>query len=245
MFFKKKQHTTATANYGVLNADVHSHLLPGIDDGSQDMPTSLQLIREMKALGYKKLITTPHVMWDMYQNTREIILEKLDRVRMRLKEESVDIELHAAAEYFIDDHLGDLLKQKEPLLTFGNNLVLVEFSMASQSFELKEILFEMQMQGYQPVIAHPERYTYLQANKDFYDELKDTGCFFQLNILSLSGYYSETVMELGRYLAKKQYYDLVGTDLHHFRHLDALKNPSVISSLQKLLEAGKIQNKNL
>ncbi|TMI85775.1 MAG: hypothetical protein E6H10_02270 [Bacteroidetes bacterium] len=245
MFFKKKQHTTATANYGVLNADVHSHLLPGIDDGSQDMPTSLQLIKEMKALGYKKLITTPHVMWDMYQNTREIILEKLDRVRMRLKEESVDIELHAAAEYFIDDHLGDLLKQKEPLLTFGNNLVLVEFSMASQSFELKEILFEMQMQGYQPVIAHPERYTYLQANKDFYDELKDTGCFFQLNILSLSGYYSETVMELGRYLAKKQYYDLVGTDLHHFRHLDALKNPSVISSLQKLLEAGKIQNKNL
>src|SRR5436189_775921 len=245
MFFKKKKHTTATANYGVLNADVHSHLLPGIDDGSQDMPTSLQLIREMKALGYKKLITTPHVMWDMYQNTREIILEKLDRVRMRLKEESVDIELHAAAEYFIDDHLGDLLKQKEPLLTFGNNLVLVEFSMASQSFELKEILFEMQMQGYQPVIAHPERYTYLQANKDFYDELKDTGCFFQLNILSLSGYYSETVMELGRYLAKKQYYDLVGTDLHHFRHLDALKNPSVISSLQKLLEAGKIQNKNL
>jgi len=245
MFFKKKKHTTATANYGVLNADVHSHLLPGIDDGSQDMPTSLQLIKEMKALGYKKLITTPHVMWDMYQNTREIILEKLDRVRMRLKEESVDIELHAAAEYFIDDHLGDLLKQKEPLLTFGNNLVLVEFSMASQSFELKEILFEMQMQGYQPVIAHPERYTYLQANKDFYDELKDTGCFFQLNILSLSGYYSETVMELGRYLAKKQYYDLVGTDLHHFRHLDALKNPSVISSLQKLLEAGKIQNKNL
>jgi len=245
MFFKKKKHTTATANYGVLNADVHSHLLPGIDDGSQDMPTSLQLIKEMKVLGYKKLITTPHVMWDMYQNTREIILEKLDRVRMRLKEESVDIELHAAAEYFIDDHLGDLLKQKEPLLTFGNNLVLVEFSMASQSFELKEILFEMQMQGYQPVIAHPERYTYLQANKDFYDELKDTGCFFQLNILSLSGYYSETVMELGRYLAKKQYYDLVGTDLHHFRHLDALKNPSVISSLQKLLEAGKIQNKNL
>ena len=245
MIFKKKKHTTATANYGVLNADVHSHLLPGIDDGSQDMPTSLQLIKEMKVLGYKKLITTPHVMWDMYQNTREIILEKLDRVRTRLKEESVDIELHAAAEYFIDDHLGDLLKQKEPLLTFGNNLVLVEFSMASQSFELKEILFEMQMQGYQPVIAHPERYTYLQANKDFYDELKDTGCFFQLNILSLSGYYSETVMELGRYLAKKQYYDLVGTDLHHFRHLDALKNPSVISSLQKLLEAGKIQNKNL
>jgi len=245
MFFKKKKFAPVAADYGVLNADVHSHLLPAIDDGSQDMQTSLQLIEGMKALGYRKLITTPHVMWDMYQNTREIILEKLDHVRTKLKEERIDIELDAAAEYFIDDHLGHLLRQKEPLLCFGNKLVLVEFSMASQSFELKEILFEMQMQGYQPVIAHPERYTYLQQNKDFYDELKDTGCYFQLNILSLSGYYGETVTELGRYLTKKQYYDLVGTDLHHFRHLDALKNPSVISHLQKLLDAGKIQNKSL
>ena len=245
MLFKKKKVADVAADYGVLRADVHSHLLPGIDDGSQDMQTSLQLIEGMKALGYKKLITTPHVMWDMYQNSRDIILAKLDQVRSTLKEQNVDIELDAAAEYFIDDHLGEMLRQKEPLLTFGNKLVLTEFSMASQSFELKEILFEMQMQGYQPVIAHPERYTYLIHNKDFYDELKDTGCLFQLNILSLSGYYSETVMELGRYLAKKQYYDLLGTDLHHFRHLDALKNPTVISHLQKLLETGKIQNQNL
>lgn len=245
MLFKKKKLAPVAADYGVLNADMHSHLLPGIDDGSQDIQTSLQLIEGMKELGYKKLITTPHVMGDMYQNTRDIILEKLDRVRAKLKEKMVDIELDAAAEYFIDDYVGDLLRKKEPLLSFGNKLVLTEFSMASPSFELKEILFEMQMQGYQPVIAHPERYTYLQQNKDFYDELKDTGCLFQLNILSLSGYYGETVMELGRYLAKKQYYDLVGTDLHHFRHLDALKNPSVLSHLQKLLDAGKIQNANL
>jgi protein-tyrosine phosphatase len=245
MLFKKKKIVTVAADYGVLRADVHSHLLPGIDDGAQDIQTSLQLIEGMRALGYRKLITTPHVMWDMYQNTRDNILGKLDQVRSKLKEQGVDVELDAAAEYFIDDHLGDLLRRKEPLLTFGNKLVLTEFSMASQSFELKEILFEMQMQGYQPVIAHPERYTYLQQNKDFYDELKDTGCLFQLNILSLSGYYGETVMELGRYLVKKQYYDFVGTDLHHFRHLEALKNPSVISHLQKLLDAGKIQNASL
>src|SRR4030095_3259672 len=155
MFFKKKKIAPVAIDYGVLNADVHSHLLPGIDDGSQDMQTSLQLIKGMKALGYRKLITTPHVMWDMYQNTRDIILEKLDLVRKKLNEERVDIELDAAAEYFIDDHLGDLLRQKEPLLSVGNRQVLVEFSMASQSFELKDILFEMQMQGYQPVIAHP------------------------------------------------------------------------------------------
>ena len=124
-------------------------------------------------------------------------------------------------------------------------MVLTEFSMASPSFDLKEVLFEMQIQGYQPVIAHPERYTYLEHNKNFYDELKDAGYLFQLNILSLSGYYSDSVMELARYLAKKGYYDLVGTDLHHIRHLEALKNPSVFSSLQKLVDSGKIQNSTL
>ncbi len=245
MFFKKKNKDSNKVDYSLLNADIHSHLLPGIDDGSQDMETSLELIKGMKELGFKKLITTPHIMWDMYKNTRDIIFEKLDQVRTKLREEQVDIELLAAGEYFIDDHVAALLKQKEPLLTFGNNMVLVEFSMASQPFDLKEVLFEMQIQGYQPVIAHPERYIYLEQNKSFYNELKDAGYFFQLNILSLNGYYGNSVMELARYLTKKGYYDLIGTDLHHFRHLDALKHPSFSSSLQRLLESGKILNQTL
>src|SRR6266404_2875096 len=127
MFFKKKNKDSNKADYSLLNADIHSHLLPGIDDGSQDMETSLELIKGMKELGFKKLITTPHIMWDMYKNTRDIIFEKLDQVRTKLREEQVDIELLAAGEYFIDDHVAALLKQKEPLLTFGNNMVLVEF----------------------------------------------------------------------------------------------------------------------
>jgi tyrosine-protein phosphatase YwqE len=243
MFFNKKN--KVFPDYSLLNADMHSHLFPGIDDGSPDIETSLRLIKGMKELGFKKLITTPHVMWDMYKNTRSIILEKLEEVQSKLKEEKIDIELHAAAEYFIDDHVEELLNQKEPLLTFGNKMVLAEFSMASQPFDLKEVLFEMQIQGYQPVMAHPERYGYLEQNKSFYDELKDAGYFFQLNILSLSGYYGNSVLELARYLAKKGYYDLVGTDLHHSRHLEALKNPSVLSSLQRLPDFGKILNSTL
>jgi len=196
MFFRRKHTDANQVDYGILNADIHSHLLPGIDDGSQDMETSLQLIKGMRDLGFKKLITTPHIMWDMYKNTRSIIEEKLEEVKTRLREEGIDVTLEAAAEYFIDDHLAELLKQREPLLTFGNNLVLVEFSMASETFDLKEILFEMQIQGYQPVIAHPERYIYLEKNKNFYNKLKDAGYFFQLNILSLNGYYGSTAMEL-------------------------------------------------
>jgi protein-tyrosine phosphatase len=245
VFFKKKIADAKNPDYGVVHADIHSHLLPGIDDGSQNMETSLQLIRGMKDLGFQKLITTPHIMWDMYQNTRQIILEKLQQVRSKLQEQQIEIELLAAAEYFIDDHLAELLDQKEPLLTFGSNFVLVEFSMASETFDLKEILFEMQIQGYQPVIAHPERYSYLEKNKSFYTKLKDAGCFFQLNILSLSGYYGPTVMELAHYLVKNQFYDLVGSDLHHSRHLEALKKSSAFSSLHRVLETGKIQNQKL
>lgn len=245
MFFRKRNAKLNVADYSILHADIHSHLLPGIDDGSPDMETSVQLIRGMKGLGYKKLITTPHIMWDVYKNTRHIILGKLQEVKDRLVNEQVDIEIQAAAEYFIDDHLGESVERKEPLLSFGNNLVLVEFSMVSQPFEWKKTLFEMQIQGYQPVIAHPERYAYLDRNKNFYDELKSAGYLFQLNILSLSGQYGNSVTELARYLTKKGYYDLIGTDLHHVRHLEALKNPSVFSSLQQLLDSGKILNPTL
>jgi len=100
--FRRRTGNSNIADYSVLHADIHSHLLPGIDDGSPDIETSLQLIRGMKAFGYKKLITTPHIMWDVYKNTNSIILEKLREVRGRLKEEQIDIELEAAAEYFID-----------------------------------------------------------------------------------------------------------------------------------------------
>jgi protein-tyrosine phosphatase len=245
IFFRKKNADLNVADYSALQADIHSHLLPGIDDGSPDIETSVQLIRGMKKLGYKKLITTPHIMWDVYKNTRDIISGKLQELKDRLASEQVDIEIHAAAEYFIDDHLGELVEQKEPLLSFGNNLILVEFSMVSQPFEWKRTLFEMQIQGYQPVIAHPERYAYLDRNKNFYDELKSAGYLFQLNILSLSGQYGNSVTELARYLTKKGYYDLIGTDLHHMRHLEALRNPSVLSPLQQLLDSGKILNPTL
>jgi len=244
-FFRKKRTDSNIADYGILYADVHSHLLPGIDDGSPDIETSVQLIRGMNRLGYKKLITTPHIMWDVYKNTDTIILQALEDVRNRLTNEHIEVEIQAAAEYFIDEHLGELVERRVPLLTFGNNFVLVEFSMVSQPFEWKKTLFEMQIQGYQPVIAHPERYSYLDRNKNFYDELKSAGYLFQLNILSLSGQYGNSVTELARYLSKKGYYDLIGSDLHHVRHLEALKNPSVFSSLQQLLDSGKIINPTL
>src|ERR1700751_3474360 len=149
MFFKKKNVNTKINGFNLLQTDMHSHLLPVIDDGSPDIETSVELIKGMKKLGYKKLITTPHIMWDVYRNTNTIIHEKLNELKEKLKSEQIDIEIEPAAEYFIDEHLTELVEAKEPLLSFGNKMVLVEFSMVSQPFEWKKTLFEMQIQGYQ------------------------------------------------------------------------------------------------
>ena len=183
-------------DYGLLKTDMHSHLLPGIDDGSPDLATSVEMINGLIHLGFKKLITTPHVMQDMYPNKRDDILKRYEVLKQHLETEGIDVELGVAAEYFLDDNLKKLLADKEPLLTFGDNLVLVEFSMASEQYNFKELLFEMQMQSYQPVIAHPERYIYQEKNKEFFEELKAAGYLFQLNIMSLREFMGKQLMNL-------------------------------------------------
>jgi tyrosine-protein phosphatase YwqE len=232
-------------DFSLLNADMHSHLLPGIDDGAEDMENSLELIKGMRELGYKKLITTPHVMWDMYKNTHEIIREKLVLVQEAVKNAGIDVEILAAAEYFLDEHVEELLHNKEPLLTIKDNMVLTEFSMAFPAMNIKDILFEMEMQGYQPIIAHPERYVYLERNKDFYRELKDVGCLFQLNILSMGGHYGRSVTDLAHYLLKSGYYNLLGTDLHHSGHLEGLQRFEMPDMIKKLLDSGQMINSQL
>lgn len=226
---------------------MHSHLLPGIDDGSPTLETSLQLISGMAELGYKKLITTPHVMWDIYRNTNETIQAAYKNLKAALKKAGINVELHAAAEYYLDEHFVQMLDSNTPLLTLKNKMVLIEFSFISSPFDLKDILFKLQIKGYQPVLAHPERYLYLSSNKGFYDELKEAGCLFQVNLLSLSSHYGKGVTDLAHYLIKKNYVSLLGTDLHHERHLDALHHASsgMMATIQRLLDSGNIINTTL
>jgi tyrosine-protein phosphatase YwqE len=159
-----------------------------------------------------------------------------------VSEAGLAVELHAAAEYFIDEHFQTELQNKKPLLTLSDNMVLVEISMMTAPLDLTDTLFEMQMQNYQPVIAHPERYVYLSRNKEFFDQLKDAGYLFQLNLLSLTGHYGTSVKELAEYLVKKEYYNLAGTDLHGARHLEGLQKLAGLSSLERLKDSGLIKN---
>lgn len=242
--FQKKNNPKA--DFSELGCDMHSHLIPGIDDGSPDAATSIQLIKGIHELGYKKIITTPHIMWDMYKNTPEIILPRFDALKNELKKNNVQVELEIAAEYFLDDYFEKLVDTDAPLLTFKDNLVLVEFSFVKEPNELKAILFKLQIKGYQPVIAHPERYLYFGAKKHWYEEMKDTGCLFQLNVLSLGGFYGKAPVELAHYLIKQRYFNLIGTDLHNSRHLELLGLSSpYMPVIKKLIDSGEILNSQL
>ena len=245
LFFGRKKNESVPLDLSWLRTDMHSHILPGIDDGSPDVATSIELIKGLQSVGYKKLIATPHIFWEIHPNTPEKIAESLASLRKGLADEGMDIEVHGAAEYYIDEHFEILLRSKAPLLTISENKVLVEFTMVTEPMELSRVIFDLQIAGYQPVIAHPERYTYLLFRKELFDELKEVGCMFQLNLLSLTGYYGKQVMDLAEYLCKKDYYDLAGTDLHHERHLDALQKLSGNSLLARLQKAGILRNQAL
>lgn len=207
-------------------------MIPAVDDGSPDVEESLNLIRGLLDLGYESLITSPHVMQDIYPNTPETIEMGLDEIRRSW----ADVPLRAAAEYFLDDHVLDILQKDEKLLTISGNMVLVEFSFISPPLGAKETIFELQMKGYQPILAHPERYTYFHRQPREYDEFKASGCLFQSNILSFSGYYGGSVREAADYLVNHNLVDLLGTDMHHQRHLAILRELPFTPSLQKLMD---------
>lgn len=242
--FKKK--TPDRPDLSSIVCDMHSHILPGLDDGSPDVATSLQLIKGLTDLGYQKFIATPHILWDIYKNNRGTINPSFEELKAGLRENNLDVPLQFAAEYFLDYHVDELIEEEKPLLTVNDNWVLVEFSFVSAPLDLKEKLFALQMAGYQPIIAHPERYIYFSRNKEIYTELKEAGYFLQVNLLSLTGYYGKLPFELAHHLVKNKFVDFVGTDLHHIRHLQALQaSPQLTDTIKYLQDAGVLLNQNL
>jgi tyrosine-protein phosphatase YwqE len=182
-------------------------------------------------------------MSDLYKNDAETITSAFEMLQVGSKLTST---LFTAAEYYLDDYFDDLLEENTPLLTLKGKWVLVEFSFVTAPVNLKQTLFNLQINGYQPILAHPERYLYFAEDKKKYDELHEAGCFFQLNLLSLTGYYGRGPLDLAEYLVKKKYIDLLGTDLHHDRHLHALRTAGLLNDQVKfLLDTCSILNPSL
>lgn len=216
------QHEQRNGNWAFLGFDMHSHFLPGIDDGAKTVEDSLALVRAMIDMGYKGIITTPHVFVDYYPNTTETINNALQLVKDAMKVNNLDIPIRAAAEYYIDESFMRLIDE-QPLLTVFGKQVLVEFSMMYEPPMLKEAIFKLQTAGYTPIIAHPERYLSFHTDMRKYKDLKDRGCLLQLNMMSITGYYGKNVKTVADELLAKGMYDYCGSDAHHEKHLGVLK----------------------
>jgi tyrosine-protein phosphatase YwqE len=222
IFSSKKIQNTEKFNISAIRTDMHSHIIPNIDDGSRSLDESIALIHKFKTLGYQKLITTPHIMAEVFPNNSETIGNGLNQLKEELNRIQLDIEIEAAAEYYFDDtflkavHEGDVL-------SFSDNYVLVEFSFHSEPSNEQVLFFEMQMKGYKPVLAHFERYTYFNdfiEKADFYREL---GVNIQLNLNSLTGHYGQTVKKQAEKLVDNELIHFVGTDCHRIQHLNLLE----------------------
>ena len=217
--FSRKEESFPDLDLSMFKVDMHSHLIPGIDDGAKTMDHTIAMLAKFESLGYKKVITTPHIMSDYYRNTPKIILGGLDNVRSELKKLNLKIEIDAAAEYYFDDALMQKLVNKEPLLTFSGKHVLFEFSFHSKPDQIDKLIFELITQGYTPVLAHFERYAYFHGSIEKAKEYRKAGVLIQLNFNSIFGHYGPEVKEQAELLIDSGEIDFAATDCHRIEHL--------------------------
>jgi len=218
------------------HVDFHSHVLFGIDDGAKTFEDTLGLVKSLSDLGIKHFITTPHVMQDVWENTSEMIVNRQNEVNDLLQQNDIEVKVKAAAEYLMNDYFVQLFK-KEPLLTLKENYVLVEMSYINAPIQLYDIIFDLQIAGYKPVLAHPERYSFYHNNFDEYKRLKKAGCMFQLNLLSIVGYYGENVAKTAQNLLKQGLIDFASSDAHHQNHIAAFNGKVLLKDLKPLEKA--------
>ena len=225
-----------------LMVDVHSHMIPAIDDGSSSMEESLELISIMSNLGYQKIITTPHVMNDFYPNTTEDIRNRVQNLKSQVDDAGIDMEVEAAAEYYLDEHFMQMLEDKQELLTFGDNYLLFETSFLNEPAYLHEGIFQIISNGMKPVMAHPERYVFVQNRPEMLEDLTDRGLLLQINTISLSGYYSKAAKKMAEHLIDQKKVSFLGTDCHNKKHLEMMEETVDLKYFDKALELDLLNN---
>jgi protein-tyrosine phosphatase len=239
-FLKKKD--TSIASVLPIKTDIHSHLIPAIDDGVQSIEESLTVLKEMESLGYEKVITTPHTMPGTYDNSPENIYAGLAKMQKAIQAAGINIKLEAATEYYLDESFVELIDSDAPLMTFGDKHILFETPFMNQPPQLKEVTFKLALKGYKPVFAHPERYFYLMQSEYLLEELINRKILFQLNIVALTGCYSKPVQKFAEKLIDMKAVQLVGTDCHNMGHIQLLKEAVKTKYFKKLMNLELLNN---
>ncbi len=218
------------------HTDIHSHLLPGVDDGVESQEQTLEVLRQLEAWGIRRVITTPHVNQDWYPNTPSILVEGQQTLQKLVLDSGLNLTIEVAAEYLVDDLFLQLL-ESEQLLTFGDErYLLIETGWASAPHFMETVLFRIQTKGYKPILAHPERYQYYFNDLAAIAKLRDLGCLLQLNWGSMTGRYGSKVKAQAHLLLKNKWIDFIGSDLHRPADLRSLETLFSSSEYQLLLQ---------
>lgn len=224
--------------------DLHSHLIPSIDDGSKSMTQSIEMITSLKNMGFKKLIITPHTMSHRFPNSKSDILKGFDELQEEVIKQNIDIHLEVASEYYYDEHFFELIKNKE-LLTFGDNYILFELSYTTPVFGIEQTIYELLKAGYKPILAHPERYTYFSQSLEKYHQIKEAGLYFQINVNSTNDFYGKRAKKAVDYLINNGLVDFVGSDTHRPNYIESLSQSINSKSFRKIEEKNEIKNRYL
>jgi tyrosine-protein phosphatase YwqE len=236
-FFHKKKPKRGP----LLSVDLHSHLIPGIDDGAQSMEESIALLHALEALGYQKLITTPHIMSDYYKNSAQTILPKLEMLRKEALREGITLQIEAAAEYYLDEGFFEQM-QKSDVMAIKGKYILFETSYISKPLQMEEMIFAIGEAGYQPILAHPERYRYIKDPMKEYGRLRDLGVLFQVNLNSFGGHYGGQAKQLAELLNDQGMIDFLGSDTHHIKQVKSLESIFYTEVYKSIFKHNTIKN---
>lgn len=245
-FFSKlfKSAPEPLTDLSAIGCDIHSHFIPAIDDGSKSVEESVEMISNLQKLGIEKFYTTPHIMADYYQNSPETILPGLEKVREGLKTANINVELNAAAEYYLDDGFLSKLESGQ-ILPIAGKYILCEFSYINRPTNHKDLFFAMKINGFRPILAHPERYSYFFEDFKVYTDLHEFEVSFQVNLGSLTGMYSAGSQKIARELIENDLVQFVGTDMHNMKNFPFYEKLLSDETLINFVNSGKIQNHKL
>lgn len=211
--------------------DIHSHILFGVDDGSRSIEESIKLLKKLKSVGFNHVILTSHYIEGSEYNAdnskkREIFL----KLKQRIVDENIDIDITLGNEIFINDHIIPLINDGYISPIGDSKYLLVELPFHNKLLNLEDIIYEIKISGYTPIIAHPERYTYLQEDYSLVDALRKDGNLFQANYASILGHYGKGAEKLMKYMLKNRYIDYLGTDIHR------AEKDYVVTNFEKIIK---------
>lgn len=204
-----------------FSTDIHCHILPGVDDGSPDIDTSVSLVERMQKWGISRIIASPHVTKATFENTPERLDDAMSQLQSALNDRNLDIDLSHHAEYRLDD-FSKSQWDNGVFMTIPGDYIMIENPFVAEAWFIDQCIFDLQVKGFTPILAHPERYSYYFNNRERYTTLHNAGAKFQVNLLSLAGAYGKEQREVAEYLISKNFVDFVGTDLHNHRHADII-----------------------